>query len=150
MSPNPTRRSPSGRSSSRRSLLAAGCAAAATGLAGCADLLGPEELAHEVEAYNRRDTAHTLSVRVENADGDALYRRTFEIEGDRAREGTEPFTGTPTTIVVTVDDREPVEREWPDPNCEQQGTRSAGGVDVYLLPDGEVQLEPTCDTIYAE
>ncbi|WP_082222462.1 hypothetical protein [Halorubrum halophilum] len=136
--------------STRRSLLGTLFAAAAGGLAGCADLLGPRELAHEVEMYNRRDTAHTLTVRVENAGGDALYRQTFEIDGDRAREGTEPFTGAPTAVVVTVDDREPIERDWPDPNCEQQGTRSAGGVDVYLLPDGEVRLEPTCDTIYAE
>ena len=150
MSPNPIRRSLSRPPLSRRSLLATGCVAAASGLAGCAGLLGSEELAHEVEAYNRRDTTHTLSVRVENADGDALYRRTFEIDGDRAREGTEPFTGTPTAVVVTVDEREPIEREWPDPNCEQQGTRSAGGVGVYLLSDDEVRLEPTCDTIYAE
>ncbi|WP_435100290.1 hypothetical protein [Halorubrum sp. N11] len=148
MSPRPTHQSPSDRS--RRSLLATGCAAAASGFAGCADLLGSEELAHEVEVYNRRETAHTLSVRVENVDSDALYRQTFDIDGDRAREGTEPFTGRPTAVVVTIDDREPVERDWPDPNCEQQGTRSAGGVDVYLLPDDEVRLEPTCNTIYAE
>ncbi|WP_418285311.1 hypothetical protein [Halorubrum sp. DTA46] len=149
MPSNQMYRSLSRQSPSRRSLLAAGCAAAVSGLAGCTDLLGSDELAHEVEVYNRRDAAHTLSVRVEDADGDALYRRTFEIDGDRAREGTDPFTGRPRAVVVAVDDREPIEREWPDPNCEQQGTRSAGGVDVYLLPDGEVRLEPTCDTIFA-
>jgi len=72
---SPSVRSPSGQS--RRSLLGTVCAAAASGFAGCADLPGSEELAHEVEIYNRRDTAHTLSVRIENADADALYRRTF-------------------------------------------------------------------------
>lgn len=140
LSPNPT----------RRSLLATGRVAAAGGVAGCADLDGAEELAHEVEAYNRRDTGYTRSVRVEAAAGDALYHRTFEIEADRAREGTDPFTGTPAAVVVTIDDRAPIddrepiddrapiEREWPDPNSEQQETRSAGGVDVFPLPDGEV------------
>ncbi len=134
----------------RRGLLITSGIASAIALAGCTDVLSSKELAHEVEVYNREDLAQTLSVTVTNDSGDELYQQEFNLEGEQSEEVTEPFTGSPTKISVAVDDGSLTEHSWPKTNCEEQGTRSAGGVGVYLTPENGLDIEPTCDTVYAE
>ncbi len=137
-------------SKTRRELLTAGGTASISVLTGCAGVLDSRELAHEVEVYNREKIARTLSVTVTNDGGDELYQREFTLEGERAEEDTEPFTGSPTTITVAVDNGSPSERSWPETNCEDRGKKSAGGIGVYLTAESGVQIEPTCATVYAE
>ncbi len=137
-------------SPTRRSLLAATAAVSSSALAGCANVLGSKELAHEVEVYNYTDAAHDPSVRVTDDAGDVLYSRQFHLEGNHGEEDTDPFTGVPETIVVTVGEGEPAEYDWPNVDCEDRGSRSAGGADLYITAEDGIRLEPTCDTVYAE
>ncbi|WP_197075801.1 hypothetical protein [Halostagnicola sp. A56] len=87
---------------------------------------------------------------VTNDSENVLYRREFDVAGEQSEEDTEPFTGSPTTLSVTVDDGNPTEHSWPETNCEEQGKKSAGGISVYQTHEGELLIEPTCDTNYAE
>ncbi len=129
--------------STRRSFL---CLAGAVSipLAGCST---GKQLAHEVEVCNGIAAARTVSIRVRSEPGETLYHREFHLEADSWEEDTAPFTGTPASLLVTPDDGETRQFSWPSNGC--AASSSAGGADVYLPADGEIRVEPTCDTVYA-
>ncbi|WP_459191194.1 hypothetical protein [Halosimplex sp. J119] len=134
----------------RRALLAGGCATVVGALSGCPGAPGSDDLAHYVEAFNYAEGTHNVFVRVTNAEGEDLYRQQFRLGPDRAEEDTNPFTGDPATIAVTVDGSEPVERDWPENRCEERGIRSAGGAEVRIGEDGTVEVALSCDTVAAD
>jgi hypothetical protein len=133
----------------RRSLLGAAGTVALAGLAGCSALPGSRELAHYVEVANRTDATHNVFVRVTDDGGTDLYRQGFRLDGESVREVTEPFTGEPSTVAITVDGAAPVEKEWPPDRCDERGVRSAGGAAVSLRDEG-LTVDLACDTVYAD
>ncbi|WP_162989836.1 hypothetical protein [Natronorubrum halophilum] len=138
-------------SRTRRSLLIACGTVSALALTGCIELLDSRKLAHDVEVFNRDDIAHTLAVTVTDDGQGVLYQREFDVEGEHAEEKTDPFTGTPTTVSVAVNDGSPTTYPWPDVNCkEERGIWSVGGAKVYLTSEETVHINPSCNTVYAE
>ena len=120
--------------------------ASVTGLAGCSLPLGGPDLAHYVEVENRMDTAHTLTVDVLDDAGERLYSNAFDMPAETVQEDTEPFTGDPERLRVTVDGDAPVSRNWPANRCDERGVESAGGVDVVLTDEG-LRTRLACDTV---
>ncbi|EJN57770.1 hypothetical protein HSB1_38550 [Halogranum salarium B-1] len=100
--------------------------------------------------FNYSDRTHNIHYQVETADGSILVDHRYRLESNTARESTEPFVGTPARIVVTIDGEKPETFEWPQPNCDAQGVRSAGGVQLaYGFEEADtIGISPTCETVY--
>ena len=136
---------------SRRRLLSVVSFGSLSTLSGCSlNPLRSRQLAHEVEVFNYSDRTHNIHYQVETADGTILVDHLYRLESNTAREATEPFVGTPAQIVVTIDGEKPETFEWPQPNCDAQGVRSAGGVRLtYGFEEGDaIEISPTCETVY--
>ena len=131
-------------------------------LTGCAALTGSESL-WQVELNSNSESDHTLRVEVLDADGAALFDRSFDLPSHVANEGIDPFSGDPAEIVVQVDDAEPLRSEWPEhpirlranesprtyvgDGCRMTPGESVTGVLIYVVDPTWVGLEPTCNTV---
>lgn len=132
------------RSTRRSFLFLAG--SVSTSLAGCLTDGTRKRLAHEVEVFNEMENSQTLSVRVRSEIRETLFHREFHLEANTWEEETAPFTGTPASLTITLDGSETQQFSWPSHDCE---VKSAGGGDIFLLEDGDIRIEPTCNTVYA-
>ena len=134
----------------RRNVLTTVGVALTASVGGCSALEDSERLAHYVDIFNYRDTNHTLKIQIENADGERLYTHEGTLEANTATEKTDVFTGSPDTITLRIDNMEPISRPWPDTDCRGDGKVSAGGIDLYLEPEGDLLIQPECDTVYID
>ncbi|SEP07857.1 hypothetical protein SAMN04487948_11328 [Halogranum amylolyticum] len=135
---------------SRRRLLSVVSLCGLSALAGCSlNPLRSRQLAHEVEVFNYSDRTHNIHYQVDTAAGTILVDHLYRLESNTAREATEPFVGTPARIIVPIDGRRPETFAWPQPDCDAQGVRSAGGVRfAYGFEEAAaIGISPTCETV---
>ena len=134
-------------------------------LTGCAALTGSESL-YQVELNSNSESDHTIHVDVLDADGTALFDRSFDLPSNMSNEGIDPFSGDPAEIVVRIDDAEPLRSEWPQhptrlranetprtyvgEGCgSRPGDATVTGVFIFVVDPTWVGLEPTCSTVTA-
>lgn len=127
------------------SLVAAGCVSAGSGCT--TNLLGSHKLAHEVEVFNYARKAHNLYVNVEDDAEKTLFQEMYRLNVGKGDETSEPFDGAPSKVRITLDGKSPKTYEWPQPNCEERGVRSAGGIKVIIIRDNTIRIDATCNTV---
>jgi hypothetical protein len=142
----------------RELLLLAGSAVAA--VAGCSTLVGSDSL-RQVEVQNFSRQHRQFRITVSNDDGTTLYDETFSLDGRMVGGGTQPFSGTPARITITVDGETPIETDWPtrrteirngsayhvEDGCGSIEGETITGVFVYVIDPDRVSLRPTCATV---
>lgn len=143
----------------RRTLLAIGGSALPT-LAGCTALSSSENL-HQIEVQNSSHRFRKFSVSITDEEDSILYEETFTLDAQMMEEDTEPFSGTPAQITITVDGAAPIEADWPAwtteirngsetqhvaEGCGATSGETVTGVFVYIESPEHVVLQPTCGT----
>ena len=133
---------------SRREAIAGIGAIVSVPISGCSVFEDSQELAHYVDIFNYGKTTHNFSILIKDEDGNTISEWDIELESETAEERADKFTQTPDTVSIGVDSEEPIRQSWPDTNCED-GV-SAGGIEIRLTPEENIQVEPRCSTIYAD
>jgi len=123
----------------RRALLAT--LGIAAGSAGCS-ALDSAEPAHTVSVYHVDErVTREVTVRIENAAGEAVFERTATYDDENEADENVPFSRSsdPETVLVTVDGAE-FERDWPTADCDDPNW---AGIELWIRggPDAEPTLE---------
>lgn len=143
----------------RRALLALS-GATLTGMAGCAGV-GESESAsrYNIRVQNSAQQSQQIRVRV-NSEGDTeLYDERFSLDAQKAMDGSDTFSGTPSRITVSVDGTTAFTTDWPtretelrngsvmhqeESGCKAETRGSVSGMTIYVEQPDFITLQPTC------
>lgn len=119
---------------SRREVLAGAGLLAASTLAGCAQISGPQYL-HFVGVSNLSEQPHAVRFDIYDSADERLYSYSNTFPPDYAEE-YHVFDGTPARIVVEMDARDAVERSWNTDVCSGKSPRRSGlRLSIHDEPD---------------
>ncbi|MFD1647431.1 hypothetical protein [Haloarchaeobius litoreus] len=105
----------------RRTLLHGAALGSVVGLAGCTDLLAPDnaEWANDLRVENERDDPATVEILVEREAGEQVASERVDLGPDGEWELEDLVEFGTYDLIISVDGGEPVQKSWSASGCTQ-------------------------------